>query len=53
LNAEEYGLFCYDEWDSKEEIKDEKGNVLTYGRKSGNAYGVRYEELLSFLITNL
>jgi len=53
LNAEEYGLFCYDEWDSKEEIKDEKGNVLTFGRESGNAYGVRYEELLSFLITNL
>lgn len=53
LNAEEYGLFCYDEWDSKEEIKDEKGNVLAYGREAGNAYGVRYEELISFLITNL
>ena len=53
LKAEDYGLFCYDEWDSQEETKDKDGNVLTYGRKSGNAYGVRYEELFAFLITNL
>jgi hypothetical protein len=50
LNAEEYGLFCYDEWEAEEEQKDEEGNVTTPARPAGNRYGVRYDELLAFII---
>jgi hypothetical protein len=52
LKAEDYGLFCYDEWEKIEEIKDKDGNVLTYGREAGNTYGVRYEELFAFILAN-
>jgi len=43
LNADDYGLFCYDEWEDNEEI----------GLKAGNRYGVRYEELLAFVVAAL
>jgi len=44
LDATRYGLLCYDEWDAE---SDEDGNEI---RQAGNRYGVRYEELLSFII---
>ena len=40
LNPDEYALFCYDEWEANEELK------LT----AGNRYGIRYDELLAFII---
>jgi hypothetical protein len=43
LNPDDYGLFCYDEWEDNEEI----------GLKAGNRYGVRYEELLAFVVAAL
>lgn len=45
LDATNYGLLCYDEW---EEERDEEGNVTL---EAGNRYGIRYEELLSFIIS--
>lgn len=46
LNANDYGLFCYDEWDGE---KDENGKeVIT----PGNRYGIRYDELLTFIIAS-
>ena len=39
LNADEYGIFCYDEWDATEETK------------AGNSYGVRYNELFAFILS--
>ena len=45
LVAEDYGLFCYDEWEQK---LDEEGNVIT---EAGNRYGIRYEELLCFIMS--
>ena len=51
LDGMKYGILCYDEWDATEEIKDEKGTILISGRKSGNRYGVRYDELLAFIIS--
>jgi len=51
LDAMKYGMLCYDEWDATEEVKDDKGTILISGRKSGNRYGVRYEELLAFIIS--
>lgn len=44
LVAEDYAILCYDEW---EEELDEDGNIVT---EAGNRYGLRYEELLCFLI---
>lgn len=54
LDAHKYGLFCYDEWqDQFEDVLDER-NVPT-GEKSlkiaaGGRYGIRYEQLLAFII---
>jgi hypothetical protein len=44
-----YGFYCYDEWDEvQEEIDD--GNVVQQYRPAGNRYGIRYEELLCFIM---
>jgi hypothetical protein len=43
-------LFCYDEWDEYEET-DADGNVNTF--PAGNRYGIRYDELLAFIISTL
>jgi hypothetical protein len=44
LDAHKYGMFCYDEW---KEVVDDDGNVVV---QAGNSYGVRYEQLLAFVI---
>lgn len=46
LDANRYGLLCYDEWEAEEEEKDEDGNVITEAREAGNRYSLRYEEAL-------
>jgi len=69
LVAEEYALLCYDEWEDEykpvyetKEIEDEQGNKVQVqvdtgekelSVKAGNRYGVRYEELLAFIISTL
>jgi len=66
LIAEHYGVFCYDEWNAEyepeyEEVKvdyPEIGEVTEYVetgtmklvRAAGNSYGVRYDQLLAFII---
>jgi hypothetical protein len=47
LNAADYGMFTYGEWP---EEKDVDGNVI---KEAGNAYGVRYTELLAFILSVL
>ena len=52
LNPNDYALFCYDEWDETlEVINDEDGTVITPYRPAGNRYGIRYEQLLAFIIS--
>jgi len=51
LVAEDYAVLCYDEWPEQPEVKDEEGNVIREAVMAGNRYGVRYEELLAFLIS--
>lgn len=54
LNAYDYGLFCYDEWDAEytpsEHVDKITGEVMVVEprliREAGNLYGVRYEEFL-------
>ncbi len=53
LDAHNYSLFCYDEWDSETEELDENGKVVSKGRKAGNAYGIRYDQLSMFLLATL
>jgi hypothetical protein len=43
LDPNNYALFCYDEWDANEE----------QGIVAGNRYGIRYDELLAFVISAL
>lgn len=47
LNAFDYGLLCYDEWDYSPEIQDESGEVVQAEILAGNRYGIRYEEALA------
>lgn len=46
LDANRYGLLCYDEWEAEEESKDENGNLITEAKEAGNRYSLRYEEAL-------
>jgi len=66
LNPDDYGVFCYDEWEDQyqetyelvteldengfeQQVYKVKDTVLI--APAGNAYGVRYEELLAFIIS--
>lgn len=49
-----YGIICYDEWVAEDAVIDvDSGEIVTPARKAGNRYGVRYEELLAFIIAAL
>ena len=64
LNGFDYAILCYDEWGDEYTNKviqkatfDKDGKELTpeiieevLSTKAGNRYGIRYEELLSFII---
>jgi hypothetical protein len=45
LNPDHYAMFCYDKWEA--EYDDEEKEVAP----SGDRYGIRYDELLAFIIS--
>jgi hypothetical protein len=48
LDADRYGLFCYDKWEAQPaEIDPVTGKELAPAIKAGDAYGIRYEEALA------
>lgn len=47
LDPLQYGIVCYDEWPA---VLDDDGNERS---PAGNRYGVRYEELMAFIIAAL
>lgn len=51
LVAEQYAMLCYDEWDEQSEVIDDDGNVVVEYRPAGNRYGIRYDELLAFIVS--
>jgi hypothetical protein len=53
LVAEEYGVFCYNEWDEQPEVLNEDGTVAQPHQPAGNRYGVRYDQLMAFIISAL
>jgi ribosomal protein L9 len=60
LDAMRYGIVCYDEWEETPEIKvaeldaelKETGRMIVVQQyqPAGNLYGIRYEQLLAFII---
>lgn len=53
LDANRYALLCHDTWDAQEAVVDQDGNVAEPAREAGDRYGVRYEELFSFILAAL
>jgi len=60
LNAERYGMFCSDSWFEKDGVKvlDDNGEIMRDGECPEGAtkitrLGVRYEELLTFVIASM
>lgn len=43
----------YDEWDTIPAVLAPDGSVLAEEQPAGNRYGIRYEELLCFIISAL
>lgn len=51
LDPHDYSFFCFDEWKSEPEKIDEvSGKVVEPAIQAGNRYGIRYDELLCFII---
>jgi len=50
LDPARYAMFCYDEWDEQPEVRGEEGNIIEEYHPAGNRYGLRYNELLAFVI---
>lgn len=54
LDAFDYGIVCYDKWDSLNEIteKTEDGETITLQKaiKAGDRYSIRYDELAMFIL---
>ena len=53
LDPTMYGFFCYDEWEATDATFDADGNLINEARESGNRYGIRYEELIMFILAAL
>lgn len=51
LDAFNYGLVCYDEWEEQKESYDSEGNLLTPLVPAGSRYGIRYDELVVFILS--
>jgi hypothetical protein len=54
LNAADYAMFCYDEWAATPaEVNPETNEIIHPAQEAGNRFGIRYEELLAFVIAAL
>jgi hypothetical protein len=49
LDGFRYAVLCWDEWTEQPEVTDEEGKVIEPHRPAGNRYGIRYDELYSFI----
>ena len=55
LDENRYGLFCFDEWyevDGRTVEPDENGNYPENAVKK-DRFGIRYDELLAFVIASM
>lgn len=51
LDPEKYSFYCYDEWEEEIEVIDENGAIIRNYKPAGNKYGIKYTELLAFIIS--
>jgi hypothetical protein len=51
LDPMKYAFICYDKWDETVETYDTEGNILQQHIPAGDRYGIRYDELLCFIIS--
>lgn len=50
LDASQYGILCYDTWEAKDAVLDDDGSVVSPAREAGERYGIRYDELMAFIL---
>ena len=50
LDASQYGILCYDTWEAKDAVLDDDGNVVSPAHEAGERYGIRYDELMAFIL---
>jgi hypothetical protein len=50
LDPDRYSFYCYDEWDEIPEELDSDGNVIREKVSAGNKYGIKYTELIAFIL---
>jgi hypothetical protein len=53
LDPTKYGIFCSDTWEDKPELLSEEGGLIMPAIKGNTRLGVRYDELLAFVISAL
>jgi hypothetical protein len=53
LNPDQYALFCHDSWEATEAILSDDGTVISPSKEAGDRYGIRYDELLAFIIASI
>lgn len=53
LDAEKYAILCYDEWPEQPEIINDDGCIIQHYYPAGNRYGLRYDQLVLFIISSL
>lgn len=46
LNAQDYGILCYDEWPASDALFDEDGNETVSAVEAGNRWGIRADQCL-------
>ena len=52
LDPNNYGFFCHDTWESQEAVLDDDGNTIQPEIKPGDRYGIRYDELILFILAS-
>ncbi|MDX0759814.1 hypothetical protein GOD62_28270 [Sinorhizobium medicae] len=50
LSAHDYGMLCFDSWEEAPELRDDDGNIVQDFTPAGDRFGVRYDELLAFIV---
>lgn len=49
LDPYAYGVVCFDQWDARESISDDDGQIIEPARESGERLGIRYDELWALI----
>lgn len=52
LNANDYAMLCHDTWEARDAVFDDQGNETSPAVEAGELYGIRYEQLLAFIISS-